>query len=237
MPSWRPSLRESFSRRFAVLVVGVPGLWIVGCAREAIPVQPSSFAIPAPMAPHLPTQIPPPRVPYTWPDASVPLPNEVPYWAGGAALPYVATVQRAAYYYQLPPELIWAVIKVESNFREQAVSRVGARGLMQLMPATARSIGVRDSLDPEQNILGGAYYLRSLANRFGGNIYFTLAAYNAGPTAVRRHGGIPPYRETENYVRKVLWYYWNAAPAALRASPQAPTPGAREQGPSATNAY
>jgi len=133
----------------------------------------------------------------------------------GPDVVFAATVQRAAIYYQLPAELIWAVMKVESNFRDQAVSRVGARGLMQLMPRTAAAIGIRDPLDPEQNILAGAYYLRHLANRFGGDIYFTLAAYNAGPGTVRRYGGIPPYPETINYIRKVLTYYVNTVPTAL----------------------
>jgi soluble lytic murein transglycosylase-like protein len=83
------------------------------------------------------------------------------------------------------------------------------------MPRTAKAIGLRDPLDPEQNILGGAYYLRHLANRYKGDIYFTLAAYNAGPGAVHRHRGIPPYPETLNYIRKVLVYYANSTPTAL----------------------
>lgn len=167
-------------------------------------------------APDRPALIPPPVAPYVWPDPLKPLPGlTVPSWAGGAAAPYADAVHRAATYYQLPPELLWAVIKVESNFRDRAVSPAGARGLMQLMPSTARAIGVRDSLDPQQNILGGAYYLRYLANRFAGDMYYTLAAYNAGPGAVQRHGGIPPYPETEQYVRKVLEYYWRSLPVAL----------------------
>jgi soluble lytic murein transglycosylase-like protein len=182
-------------------------LWLGGCAREALPA-----ALPPPqpqwqIPPQL-ARIPPPVAPYAWPDPLKPLPNLViPQWAGLAAAPFAATVQRAAVYYQLPAELIWAVIKVESNFRQTAVSRAGARGLMQLMPSTARAIGLRDPLDPEQNILGGAYYLRHLANRYQGDIYYTLAAYNAGPGAVQRHGGIPPYPETQSYIRKVLTYY------------------------------
>jgi len=194
----------------------------VGCARESLPIA----MVPAPalqvplqpmwqIPPRL-ARIPPPVAPYVWPDPLQPLPNlEVPQWAGVAAAPFAATVQRAAIYYQLPPELIWAVIKVESNFRDQAVSRAGARGLMQLMPRTAKAIGVRNALDPEQNILGGAYYLRHLANRYAGDIYFTLAAYNAGPGAVQRHGGIPPFPETVNYIRKVLIYYVNTQPTPL----------------------
>jgi soluble lytic murein transglycosylase-like protein len=184
------------------------------------PVVPAPAPVAAPptwaSASHLPAVIPPPVAPYVWPDPTVPLPRlMLPHWAAEAGAPFAATVQRAATFYQLPPELIWAVIKVESNFREQAVSPAGAQGLMQLMPSTADAIGLRDALDPEQNILGGAYYLRQLANRFRGNLVITLAAYNAGPTAVKRHGGIPPYPETQNYVRRVLGYYWSSVPVSL----------------------
>lgn len=191
-------------------------MWVWACAREPLPATHLPYVPPAVPAAQRPARIPPPVAPYVWPDPLQPLPNlVVPHWAGEAAATYAAAVQRAASYYQLPPELIWAVIKVESNFRDTAISPAGAQGLMQLMPATANAIGLRDALDPEQNILGGAYYLRRLANRFGGDLYFTLAAYNAGPTAVRRHGGIPPYPETQNYVRKVLEYYWSAIPQRL----------------------
>jgi len=184
----------------------------LGCAREALPPAAPTGAVLPQAAPawsipaHL-ARIPAPVPPYAWPDPQRPLRRVVPQWAGVAAVPYAASVQRAAIYYQLPAELIWAVMKVESDFRRAAVSRAGARGLMQLMPSTAAAIGVRNPLDPEQNILGGAYYLRHLANRFRGDVIFTLAAYNAGPGAVRRHGGIPPYPETQNYIRKVLSYY------------------------------
>jgi len=199
---------------------------LVGCAREALPPQlnpsapaPAAWAGPVWRVPHLPARIAPPVAPYRWPDARQLWPRiRAPEWAGPAAIPLIETVQRAATYYQLPPELLWAVIKVESNFRDQAVSRAGAIGLMQLMPATARSIGLRDARDPVQNILGGAYYLRNLANRFEGDLYFTLAAYNAGPMAVRRYRGVPPYPETESYVRQVLTYYWRSLPAAQVSS-------------------
>jgi len=184
----------------------------LGCAHEALPplaLPASVVPPPAPawqLPPHL-ARIPAPVPPYSWPDPRQPVQIVVPQWAGVAAAPFAATVQRAASYYQLPAELIWAVMKVESDFRHKAVSRAGARGLMQLMPSTARAIGVRNALDPEQNILGGAYYLRHLANRYRGDVIFTLAAYNAGPGSVRRHGGIPPFPETQNYIRKVLSYY------------------------------
>jgi soluble lytic murein transglycosylase-like protein len=109
--------------------------------------------------------------------------------------------------YQLPHELVRAVIAVESNFDPSAVSRVGARGLMQLMPATAAEMYVDDSHDPVQNIEGGTRYLRVLANAFGGDMIKTVAAYNAGPEAVRKAGGIPRFAETQDYVRKVVKLY------------------------------
>lgn len=196
--------------------IGVCSVLASACAREPLPAAYVPYVPPTVPSAQRPARIPPPVAPYVWPDPLQPLADlAVPHWAGQAAATYAAAVQRAASYYQLPPELIWAVIKVESNFRDTAISPAGAQGLMQLMPATANAIGLRDALDPEQNILGGAYYLRRLANRFGGDLYFTLAAYNAGPTAVRRHGGIPPYPETQNYVRKVLEYYWSAIPRRL----------------------
>src|SRR5689334_11343592 len=197
---WESSIGQGARWRAAVTVGLALGLG--GCAREALPPlalppAPPGWQIPARLA-----RIPPPVAPYTWPDPLEPLPNVViPQWAGMAAARFAAIVQRASVYYQLPAELLWAVIKVESNFRETAVSRAGARGLMQLMPSTARAIGVSDPLDPEQNILGGAYYLRHLANRYQGDIYYTLAAYNAGPGTVQRYGGVPPYPETHSYIR------------------------------------
>jgi soluble lytic murein transglycosylase-like protein len=103
----------------------------------------------------------------------------------------------------LPPALVKAVIAAESRFDTAAVSRAGAKGLMQLMPATARRYGVRDPLDPLQNLRAGARHLRDLLDEFGGDLTLALAAYNAGSGAVRRHGGVPDYRETREYVRKV----------------------------------
>ena len=117
---------------------------------------------------------------------------------------YQAMVSAAAERYKVSSALIDAVAWQESRYRVNAVSPVGAVGLMQLMPATARSLGVTDSLDPQQNISGGAAYLRHQLNRFDNNVEFALAAYNAGPGAVRKYGGIPPYRETQNYVRSIM---------------------------------
>jgi soluble lytic murein transglycosylase-like protein len=116
-------------------------------------------------------------------------------------------VQRAAESYRLPVELLHAVMAVESGYNPVAVSRKGAAGLMQLMPGTAREMYVSDVWSPSQNIDGGARYLRVLANQYQGDLVKTLAAYNAGPDAVQRAGGVPNIPETREYVRKVLALY------------------------------
>lgn len=118
---------------------------------------------------------------------------------------YDHLIKKASEKYSVDPALIKAVIKAESNFNHRAVSKKGARGLMQLMPATASSLQVQDSFHPESNIEGGVRYLRYLLNYFG-NLHLAIAAYNAGENAVIRYGGIPPYRETQTYVRRVLSY-------------------------------
>jgi len=104
----------------------------------------------------------------------------------------------------LPRGLVEAVARVESGLNPRAVSPAGALGLMQLMPGTARVLGASDPFDPAQNVEAGARYLRHLLDRFGGNLRLALAAYNPGPGAVERHGGVPPYAETRAYVDKVL---------------------------------
>ena len=121
---------------------------------------------------------------------------------------YGPIVEDAARRYHIPPSLVHAVILVESNYNPSAVSRKGAEGLMQLMPGTAMGLGVTDSFDPHQNIHGGTRYLRLLANRFHGDLVLTVAAYNAGPSAVEKYLGIPPYAETRRYVRAVLRHYY-----------------------------
>jgi soluble lytic murein transglycosylase-like protein len=113
----------------------------------------------------------------------------------------------AARRHGLDPGLVRAVVEVESGFRPRAVSPRGARGLMQLMPATAASLGVEDAFDPEQNLDGGARHLGSLLTLYGGDLARALAAYHAGEGAVARHGGVPPFRETRAYVREVLRRY------------------------------
>ncbi len=106
--------------------------------------------------------------------------------------------------YRLDPALVKAVIHIESAFNSNAISSAGARGLMQLMPATAKRFGVQNSYDPIENMLGGVKYLRWLFERFNGNVRYVLAAYNAGEGAVDKHKGIPPYAETQDYVKKVI---------------------------------
>ncbi|MDF2510710.1 MAG: hypothetical protein K0S04_576 [Herbinix sp.] len=113
----------------------------------------------------------------------------------------------AAEKYNVPTELLKAVGKAESNFNASAVSRCGAQGIMQLMPATARELGVNDSFDAEQNIMGGAKYISSLLNKYDGDTKLALAAYNAGSGNVRKYNGIPPFEETRNYVKKVMNYF------------------------------
>lgn len=116
-------------------------------------------------------------------------------------------VQTNAANWQVDPALVRAVMANESGFNPNATSRTGAQGLMQLMPETAASLGVTDAYDPQQNVAGGTRYLRGLLDRFGGDVTRAVAAYNAGPGAVEKHGGIPPYAETQSYVRNVLDSY------------------------------
>jgi soluble lytic murein transglycosylase-like protein len=117
-------------------------------------------------------------------------------------------IRAAAQRYQLPEALLRAVIHTESNYYPQAVSRAGAVGLMQLMPKTAKALGVRDPFDPGQSVHGGARYLRLLANRYDGDMVLVLAGYNAGAGNVERYGGVPPFAETRAYVRSVLRRYY-----------------------------
>lgn len=120
---------------------------------------------------------------------------------------FMAKIQEMAPEFDLDPALVLEVVRAESNFNPRARSHKGALGLMQLIPATARRFGVKDPLDPVQNLRGGMAYLRWLQQRFDGDIRLTLAGYNAGEAAVERHGGVPPYDETRDYVGKILDRY------------------------------
>lgn len=114
--------------------------------------------------------------------------------------------QKAAKQYDVPVSLLKAIGKAESNFNPEAVSSAGAQGVMQLMPATAQSLGVTNPFDAEQNIMGGAKYIKQMLDRYDGDVKLALAAYNAGSGNVAKYGGIPPFAETQNYVKKVMAY-------------------------------
>jgi soluble lytic murein transglycosylase-like protein len=135
-------------------------------------------------------------------------------------------ITSAARRYRIPDALVRAVMHAESNFNSHAISNRGASGLMQLMPTTAQDMYVRDIFDAKDNIEGGTRYLRVLANQFDGDMVKMVAAYNAGPDAVRKCGGnVPNYPETQDYVRKVLALYFQYKGKSVAERPAAPTPG------------
>jgi soluble lytic murein transglycosylase-like protein len=119
---------------------------------------------------------------------------------------YNDLIAEAALAYELDPELIRAVMRAESAFRANVVSPVGAQGLMQIMPALAEEMGVTDPFDPRQNIMAGSRYLRQLLDSHQGNVTLALASYNAGPGNVARYKGVPPFKETRNYVKKIAGF-------------------------------
>ena len=125
----------------------------------------------------------------------------------GTPAEFKAHILNASRKYTVDPALIEAIIQVESNFRSDAVSRSGATGLMQLMPGTARNLDVMDRFNPRDNIHGGVKYISELMKRFDNNMTLAIAAYNAGPSAVERHNGVPPNAETPRYVKKVFKAY------------------------------
>ena len=126
-----------------------------------------------------------------------------------------AMIQRIARKHGVPAALVKAVARAESGFKSDAVSPAGAQGMMQLMPATGKGLGVSDPFNAEQSIEGGTRYLKNALRMFNGDVRLALAAYNAGPNAVKKYDGIPPYAETQNYVKKVMQY---AADFGLRGS-------------------
>ena len=140
---------------------------------------------------------------------------------------YQRHIRGAARLYQLPEALLRALIHTESRFRPQAVSGAGAIGLTQLMPATARFLGVQRPFDPRQNIYGGARFLRLLANRFNGDLVLVLAAYFAGAGAVQKHGGVPSYPGVRAYVRAVLRRYYGYE-RLLQSAGEGETPTTRQ---------
>lgn len=123
------------------------------------------------------------------------------------ALPFEEHILQAAQTYQVDPALIHAIIMAESSYNPRAVSHRGAQGLMQLMPTTAKWLGIEDSFDPAMNIDGGVRYFKRLLDRFDGDVKLALAAYNAGSRYVRKYGGVPPFKATRIYIKKVLQYH------------------------------
>lgn len=165
---------------------------------------------------------PPAAVAPAAPDIGLIPPPEPAYPAGST--PVRRLVDRLAPQYGVDPRLAMAVIAVESGFRPDAVSPRNAQGLMQLIPATAQRFRVRNSFDPEANVRGGLAYLRWLLMRFNGEVQLVAAAYNAGEGAVERHGGVPPYRETQAYVQRIAALYrqaWHALPVPKKNARQA----------------
>jgi len=127
--------------------------------------------------------------------------------SSGLSGKYDRYIKKAANKNDIPFHLLKALIKTESNFNPSAVSSKGAMGLMQIMPETAKLLEIDNPFDPQENIAGGSRYLKSLLDKFDGKLPMALAAYNAGPTIVARHNSIPPYPETQNYVKMVMKYY------------------------------
>jgi soluble lytic murein transglycosylase-like protein len=156
----------------------------------------------------------------------------------GAATPFAAEIDAAAKKYGVDSALLRGLIRQESNFNANATSPAGARGMTQLMPGTAAALGVNPAI-PAQAIEGGAKYLRQQLDKFGGDPEKALAAYNAGPGAVQRYGGVPPFAETQNYVRKVMAYaaeYRKDAPSASASAASAVAASAPTTAPAATAA-
>lgn len=138
------------------------------------------------------------------PDAILPSPPSLSRSVESAPPAYRSLIHEISARHAQPPELVASIIRVESNFNSRAISRKGARGLMQLMPETARRLGVRNVFDDRENIEAGVRHLHHLFARFSGDVRLALAAYNAGEETVKRHRGIPPYAETRAYVARVL---------------------------------
>ena len=153
--------------------------------------------------------------------------------AGDGSTKYDSLIQEAAQKYGVDPNLIKSVIKQESGFNPSARSSAGAQGLMQLMPGTAKDLGVSNPMDPRQNVFGGTKYLAQQLKTYGGDVKKALAAYNAGPGNVNKYGGVPPFKETQNYVRNITADYANRT---AQAGSQTPTSSAVASNTSSTSA-
>lgn len=142
-------------------------------------------------------------------DSGISSSSEIGEVPGNYSGDYNDIISNVAKKYNISTAVIKSVIKAESSFNPGVVSSAGAMGLMQLMPDTAKALGVSNAFDPVQNIEGGVKYLKEMLNKFGGNLELALAAYNAGPGNVIKYGGIPPFDETQNYVQKIMGYIKN----------------------------
>ncbi|WP_084145982.1 lytic transglycosylase domain-containing protein [Anaerovorax odorimutans] len=130
---------------------------------------------------------------------------------------YEEYFQKASKQYGVSSSLLKAIAKAESGYNTNAVSSCGAQGVMQLMPSTAKALGVINAFDPEQNIMGGAKYISQMLSRYNGDVKLALAAYNAGPGNVQKYGGVPPFKETQNYISKVLGYIGNSSQSIINS--------------------
>ncbi len=149
----------------------------------------------------------PPPSPSVKPKPSPPVKPRLPASIKKAERRFGPIITRAASRHKVDASLVKAVIMAESRYNPQAISKMGAKGLMQLMPGTARALGVEDAFNPEHNINGGVKYLKQLLNQFGGDVKLALAAYNAGSKNVKDYNGVPPFKATRYYIKKVFEYY------------------------------